>query len=307
MTRYKIIANPVACKGRATHIIPQIEAELKKYSLDFNMEQTQRPWHASEIAQTAIQEGYDILVAAGGDGTINEVINGIMASKNAGKGSAALGVIPIGQGNDFGFSMGLPLGFEESCKNLASGYRRWIDIGHIEGSPSPKPRYFGNGIGIGFDARVAYKASHVRLVGFWAYLYGALHTLAFNYHAYMTQVGLDSETLTDKLAMVSIMNGTRLGGGFMMAPDGKPDDGLFNLNIIHDVNRPTILYLITRFMKGSQYGHWAVKNIQSKKVHVKALEGELPTHGDGEVLSTDSKEITIELLPRQIELISPVL
>jgi diacylglycerol kinase (ATP) len=306
MTRYKIIANPTACKGGAKNVIPNIEAELKKYSLEFDIEYTQKPWDASEIAQKAIQQGYDIIVAAGGDGTINEVINGIMQSKNAGKGSAALGVIPIGQGNDFAFSMGLPLIFEESCKNLAIGQRRWIDIGYIEGNPTPKPRYFGNGIGIGFDARVAYKASHVRLVGFWAYLAGALHTLAFNYHAYQTQVDLDTESVTNKLAMVSVMNGTRLGGGFMMAPDGKPDDGLFNLNIIQDVNRPTILYLITRFMKGTQYGHWAVKNIQSRKVVVKALEGELPTHGDGEILSTDSKEIKIELLPKQIELISPV-
>lgn len=100
------------------------------------------------------------------------------------------------------------------------------------------------------------------------------------------------------------MNGIRLGGGFMMAPNGSPDDGFFDICIAHQVSRPQMFVLIQRFLAGTQEKHQAIQIIRSSKVKVTALDGELPAHGDGETISIDSKELSIELLPKQLVLVT---
>ncbi|MEA3439934.1 MAG: diacylglycerol kinase family lipid kinase, partial [Chloroflexota bacterium] len=103
--------------------------------------------------------------------------------------------------------------------------------------------------------------------------------------------------------MVSIMNGRRMGGGFMMAPQGLSDDGVLDLIIAREVSRPQIFALVVRFMQGTQATHEAIQTAQSQHVTVTAVEGLLPAHTDGETLCTEGTELTIELLPHQIELI----
>ena len=103
MTRYKIIVNPVSGRGAGESAIPTIERRLREYSLDHHLVCTERPGHASELARKAAADGYDVVVAVGGDGIANEVLNGLMLAKNAGEGMAVLGLIGLGRGNDFAF------------------------------------------------------------------------------------------------------------------------------------------------------------------------------------------------------------
>ena len=103
--------------------------------------------------------------------------------------------------------------------------------------------------------------------------------------------------------MVSIMNGRRMGGGFMMAPDGKPDDGLLNLCIAKEVGRLKLFALMGRFMKGTQATHQAIITDQTKKIKITALEGILPAHSDGETLCEEGKELTVELLSSQLDIL----
>jgi diacylglycerol kinase (ATP) len=114
-----------------------------------------------------------------------------------------------------------------------------------------------------------------------------------------------SEALTQPALMVSVMNGRRLGGGFMMAPEGQIDDGLFDLTIADQVDRATIFALILRFMKGSQVGHPAIKMVQAPKVTVTAEQGSLPAHADGETLCQAGESLQMEILPQALEVIIP--
>ena len=305
MMRYKIIVNPTSGRGTGERSIPQIEALLGSSGLDFDLVRTERPWHAVALAQQAVADGYDVVVSAGGDGTANEVINGLMSAKESGTGTAAMGVLTVGRGNDFAFSMGIPNNLEAGCHVLAQNQRRTVDIGRVTGGLFPEGRYFGNGLGIGFDAVVGFEALKLkRLHGFASYIVAALKTIFLYFRAPMMRIEMDDKEITLPALMVSAMNGIRQGGGFMMAPKGSPDDGLFDVCIARQVSRPQMFVLIQRFMAGTQEDHEAVQIIRSSKVAVTALEGALPAHGDGETICTDGTELTMELLPRQLEVIT---
>jgi diacylglycerol kinase (ATP) len=305
MLRYKIIVNPISGRGTGERSIPQIEHYLSAAGLDYDLVQTQRPWHAPELAQQAVSEGFNVVVAAGGDGTANEVINGLMMAKKTGLGTAAMGVLSVGRGNDFAYSMGFPADLETCCQTLVKNYRRTIDVGQVAGGLFPDGRYFGNGLGIGFDAVVGFEALKLkRLHGFASYIVAALKTIFLYFQAPIVKVNLDGEEYTLPALMVSIMNGVRQGGGFIMAPQGSPDDGMFDVCIARQVSRPQMFALIPRFMAGTQEQHEAIQIIRAANVVVTALEGVLPAHGDGETICIDGNELRVELLPQQLELVS---
>jgi YegS/Rv2252/BmrU family lipid kinase len=304
MTKHKIIANPISGRGTGERSIPIMMELLQNHQLDFDLVRTERPWHAAELAQEAAESGYECVVAAGGDGTANEVLNGLMTAKAAGIENVAMGILSVGRGNDFAFSMGIPTELADGCNTLARGKRRAIDVGRVVGGLHPEGRYFGNGVGIGFDAVVGFEALKMtRLHGFVSYLVAALKTILLYPLGPVVRIEYDGRTLSQRALMVSIMNGTRLGGGFMMAPEGKSDDGQFDLCIASQVSRPRILALIPRFMAGTQATHPAIDTAQTQSISITAVEGVLPAHADGETLCTDGNQLLLELLPRQIELV----
>ena len=148
--RYKVIINPTAGKGRAGTLLPEVENSLKRLNLDFEIFTTERVWHAAELASEAGREGFTVVVAGGGDGTVNEVINGLMTAKGRGEKIPALAVLSIGRGNDFSFGADIPSNLPDCLEVLNNGKRRLLDVGLIKGGLTQRA-YFGNGIGIGFD------------------------------------------------------------------------------------------------------------------------------------------------------------
>lgn len=303
--RYKIIVNPISGRGTGEQSIPLIEKYLGEAGLDFDLVRTERSWHAPELAKQAVVDGFDVVVAAGGDGTVNEVINGLMMAKDSGLGTATMGVLGIGRGNDFVFSMGIPPELEKSCQTLAQNHRRTIDIGRVTGGLFPEGRYFGNSLGIGFDAVVGFEALKLkRLHGFASYVVAALKTIFLYFNAPMVQIDLDDKTITMPAIMVTVMNGIRQGGGFIMSPDGVPDDGVFDVCIVRQVSRPQMFVLMQRFMAGTAEEHEASQILPASKVVVTTMDGTLPAHGDGETICVDGKKLSIELLPQQLELIT---
>jgi YegS/Rv2252/BmrU family lipid kinase len=305
MTRYRIIANPAAAKGTAEHAIPQIERALTECGLDFDLVRTERPWHAAGLAQEAVAAGYDVVVAAGGDGTSNEVLNGLMQAKTTvPTASPAMGVLCIGRGNDFAYGVGIPADLEAGGLALTQGYRRTIDVGRVRGGLYPQGRYFGNGVGIGFDAVVGFEAAKfAHLGGFLGYVVAVLKTVFLYYRAPLVAIEYGDQTLTQPALMVSIMNGRRLGGGFMMAPQGQPDDGLLDLCIAAQVSRTRIFALVPHFMRGTQATQKPISMQRARRVVVAAVEGVLPAHADGETLCVEGRRLEVELLPCQIEII----
>jgi YegS/Rv2252/BmrU family lipid kinase len=305
MTAYKLIVNPVAGRGAGERAIQQIEPVLGQLGLDFDFVRTERPWHAAELAQGAAAQGYDGVVAVGGDGTANEVLNGLMRAKQEAGHTCAMGVLCVGRGNDFAYGVGIPPDLEAGCRVLAQGHRRVIDVGRVIGGLYPEGRYFGNGIGIGFDAVVGFEAAKMtRLHGFASYLVAVFKTVFLYYKAPLTTIEYDGQTLTQPSLMISVMNGQRMGGGFLMAPDGEPGDGLFDLCIVHEVSRARIFGLIPHFLRGTQGTQEPVRSGRTQSVVITAIEGALPAHADGETLCVDGQRLELELLPRQIEIIS---
>jgi diacylglycerol kinase (ATP) len=304
MTRHKIIINPIAGRGAGERAVPLVEQTLQSHNLEFDLVRTERPWHAAELAQQACAGGYDVVVAVGGDGTANEVLNGIMLARQSGK-PTALGVLCVGRGNDFAFGVGAPGGIEDGCRALAQGHRRKIDVGRVVGGRYPQGRYFGNGVGIGFDAVVGFVAAKTRwLTGSASYVVAALETIFLYYRAPLLRIECDGQTLALPALMVSIMNGRRMGGGFMMGPEARPDDGLFDVCIARQVSRARIFTLIPRFMRGTQATHPSIKTMRAQRVVVTAIQGVLPAHGDGETLCTEGQQLTMEVWPRQMDIIS---
>lgn len=303
--RYQIILNPTAGRGIGSDAIDPISKYFNNKSLDYDISLTERPWHAAELAERAARDGFDVVVSAGGDGTANEVLNGLMRAKTAGKGESVLGILCVGRGNDFAFGLNIPVDLETGCDAIISGHTRWMDVGLVSGGLYPDGRYFGNGVGIGFDAVVGFEALKMkRLSGFISYLVAALKTIFLYYQAPKVQISSDGNKLELSTLMISVMNGRRMGGGFMMAPDAHPDDGLFNVCIAKQVSKAGVFALIPRFMQGSQNSHPAILTKQTRKIQIRALEGSLPAHSDGETLCIDGNLLKIELLPKQIQVIS---
>ncbi|HTX79514.1 MAG TPA: diacylglycerol kinase family protein [Longilinea sp.] len=303
MPKYKIIINPIAGKGAGARLAPEIQAELTRLGLNFDTVQTERPGHGIELARQAAADGYDVVVAAGGDGTSNEVLNGLMQARNAGDGNPALGVLPIGRGNDFAFSMHIPTDWKAAALTLKNDVKKPLDVGLAKGERYPEGRYFGNGVGIGFDAVVGFVAAKSRLSGILSYLVAAIKTISLYFNAPTIRLELDDQTITQPFLMVSIMNGRRMGGSFMMAPQSKNDDGLFDLCLAGQVSRMGIVTLIPKFMSGTQAGHPAIRYVQTRKLTATAMDGTLPAHADGETLCEEGHELYIELFPRQLDLI----
>lgn len=306
MTRYLILVNPTAGRGNGEKMYPVIEQRLQAAGLDFEMRRTERVGHASQMAAEAQAGGWEVVVAVGGDGTANEVIDGLLRARRDGQDGPAMGLIPVGRGNDFSFGVGIPHDLEAACQILATGQRRWIDVGYVIGGDYPQGRFFGNGVGIGFDAVVGFEALKLkRLSGFPSYIVAALKTIALYFNAPMVQIEMDDQNLTQPALMVSIMNGRRMGGGFMMAPEGMIDDGRFDLCIAGQVSRPGIFLLLPRFMQGSQAGHPAIQMARSARVRVTAVNGSLPAHADGETLCVKGQQLELQILPKRLEMILP--
>jgi diacylglycerol kinase family enzyme len=195
--RYKIIVNPVAGRGDGERVISQVERMLSGYGLDFDLVRTERPWHASDLAQEAVAAGYDSVVTVGGDGTANEVLNGLMRAKQAGAGTCAMGILCVGRGNDFAFGVGIPTDLEAGCQALAQGHRRTMDVGRVVVGLYPDGRYFGNGVGIGFDAVVGFEAVKMTwLHGFPSYIVAVLKTVFLYYKAPLATIEYDGQTIT---------------------------------------------------------------------------------------------------------------
>jgi YegS/Rv2252/BmrU family lipid kinase len=294
-----VIVNPIAGRGAGERVIPRIVRLLREHGLSFDLVRTERPWHAAELARQAVVSGYRTVVAVGGDGTSNEVLNGLMAAREAGEGEAAMGVLCVGTGNDFAYGMGIPLDLEEGCAALARGRTRRVDVGHARGF-----RYFGNGIGIGFDAAVNVVASRLRrLRGFLVYLIAVLRTLLFYYRAPLTRIELDDQTLEQPALMISVMNGRRMGGGFLMTPFSRPDDGLFDLCIGKKMSQLEMLSFVPRFMKGTQVGDPRVTMARSRRVRVTVRDGTQVVHADGETLALDVRELDLEVIPQALSVV----
>lgn len=307
MKKKCIIVNPAAGKGSAKKLVPEIEAILDRLGIDYDVKYTEYPGQGIRLAEEACAGEYEIVVAVGGDGTANEIINGMMQAKHSGASLPSLAVLPVGRGNDFSFGMGIPQELEAACQLLADNKTRRIDIGLVKGGDYPDGRYFGNGVGIGFDTVVGFEAAKLPsfISGIPGYLIAAVKTIFLFFNAPTIHLDIDGVVLEQPCILVSLMNGRRMGGSFMFAPDSKSDDGILNLCIAGQVSRLQILGLFPKVMSGTQESHPAIKMPTGKSIKIKALTGTLPVHADGETICVAGHELEVDVLPQALNLVCP--
>jgi diacylglycerol kinase (ATP) len=303
--KFKFIVNPIAGQGAGKLALPQIDRMTREKSMDCDIICTEHAGHAIELAKNAATSGCEIVIAVGGDGTSNEVLNGLMQAWNQGDRNTKMGIIGIGRGNDFAYGFGIPPGLENGFQVILNGKHRFMDVGQVVGGDYPQGRYFGNGVGIGFDAVVGFEALKLtHLHGFLNYIVAALRTIFLFFNAPLMQIEFDENIITQPFLMVSIMNGRRMGGGFMMAPVASTDDGLLDLCIVGQLSRIGILTMIPRFIKGTQATQPQVKTGRAAKIHVVALKGILPVHADGETICKAGGELKLEIIKQPLEIVT---
>lgn len=303
-TRMLVILNPIAGKGRAGERRAEIESRLAAKGLRFELRRTSRPGHAAEMAEAAAAEGFGTVIAAGGDGTVNETINGLMAAKAARGSASALGVLSVGRGNDFSYGADLPGDLEACVDTLAAGRRRPMDVGIVRGGDFPLGKHFGNGIGVGFDTIVGLEAAKMKRVhGFMAYVFGALRTFVMYPEAPEITISWDGRSMSLASHQVSIMNGKRMGGTFFMAPWAENHDGFLELCMAGRMTRGQMVGLMARYTKGSQAEDPLITTAAAPRFTIDSPGGGLVVHADGETVCVDGRALDVECLPGALEII----
>jgi diacylglycerol kinase (ATP) len=310
MPRIQVILNPIADRGHARELEPQIKALLSAHG-DFGWVETSRPGEATELAMRARDDGCDIVVAAGGDGTAQEVINGLIAGSRDDQVCGTLGLIPIGSGNDFAWMMGVapgkrqtrgPQGIQDAVRKLFAAKTHVIDVGSVC-DQAGHCCYFGNGVGIGFDGIVNIESRKIKRVrGFLMYTLAVLRTMLLYYRAPQAVLELDGQRVEQPLLMLSVANGRRYAGGFYVTPQAEADDGQFDVCIVDQLSRLQMLGLIPKFMNGTQAGSSHVRMTRARRVVVSCDMG-YAVHADGEIFATSARTLTMQILPHKLRVV----
>ncbi|MDP8227458.1 MAG: diacylglycerol kinase family lipid kinase [Candidatus Celaenobacter polaris] len=294
---YKIILNPFAGKGKAFKCVRTIEKYFTKFNMPYEIVLTNCSRQAIDFAHEAVIQGVENIIAAGGDGTINEVVNGIM--KSGYPENVNLGVIPIGGGNDFAKNLDLPYKLLDIVQIIKDNHIQLVDIGQIE------DYYFINTLGVGFDAQVAISYTKNKwLNGFPGYIYAVMKALIRKDSYYVT-VTINGETFTQDALFVTVGNGICCGSRFYLTPDAKIDDEEFDFCIIDKLSRRKIMKFIPKAVKGTHTELAAAHMYKGKEILIEA-QRELPLYLDGEIpFIKDKKHIHVKILPHRIQLITP--
>ena len=293
-----LIVNPTAGRGRAGRSVPEIRRLLGPGAAHWVWRYTRGRGDATRLAREAAESGAGRIVAVGGDGTLHEVVNGVLGTE------AAVGLIPFGTGNDFARALGLYGSLETACRAAAAGRVRRIDIGVIEGEGTGGPRHFLVLTGTGYDAHTARTVNEgVRhLSGALAYVWGAVLTLR-TFEPFRLTLTLDDGPPRRVRAMfASFANAETTGGGMRIAPGAAVDDGCLDICLVEAVPKATLLYQLTQVFAGRHVAHPAVTMLRARTVSVEA-DPPQPLLIDGEVCGTTPARVT--LLPGALPFLAP--
>ena len=298
MTAIRFVVNPAAGKGKGALAREAIERAMAPTGLPFDVVVTMAPGDAACLARRAADEGVATVVAVGGDGTVHEVANGLLAAGRP----AALGIVPTGSGNDFARALGVPPEVAAACPRLAEGKTRWIDVGRVAADGGP-PRVFLNGVGVGFTAAVAIEARRFRwLTGLPLYVVALLWALAVRFATPLATVRGDGFERRTRVTFVEACNGKWEGGGFHLAPNGDPGDGLLDVIVLEAVPRLTFLRLLPAFINGTHARSASVETCSSTRLEVE-LERAVPVQADGETIALAARRVVVELQPSALAVV----
>lgn len=282
--RLSLICNDNAGRGGVAKHLPEVIAKLTERDLEFELLHTNEPGHATELARAALASGTRLIVAVGGDGTVHEVVNGMITDDSATYPDAALGVVAAGTGCDFIRTFGIPSLAPHAVAHLDGPESFPIDLGKVTffKDGAEQVRYFANVAEAGLGATVAERATHLPgWLGPMKY-FAAFWTTIFGAHIATVSVDLVDRTYDGPMINLVVANGQFYGGGMKVAPKAAPTDGLLDVQIQHTSKREAIA-LIPKIFKGTHVPHREIDEAKRVRVSVTS-DTPIPVEADGEVL-----------------------
>lgn len=297
-----LIINPNASKGKGRSKAKEIKALFQEKGRECTVAYTRERGHAESLAHRGAVYGYSMIVAAGGDGTVNEVASGILRS---GK-DIPFGIIPIGRGNDFAWIAGIPMKTKEAVELIVRGNVSRIDVGLCRGDAHPEGMYFLNGAGFGFEPMVNFRAMEYKhLNGMPSYAVAFIYLLRHLPKPYDITLKIDGNEQQLMTQQISICNGRRMGSAFMMAPKARIDDGLFDVMYTkHPIQRKGLMKAVLEFFRGAHVNDtelFAYTN--ARNVEIISADPVVESHCDGEVFSRTGLRFSITILPSALGLV----
>jgi YegS/Rv2252/BmrU family lipid kinase len=297
MTSYLFVVNPNARNGEIGKLWPKVESEIKNQNFDFSVELTKEPLHAIDIARDQGKD-FDCIVATGGDGTVNEVANGVYEIDKI------FGVLPLGNGNDYAFGHKYDDDYMRSLKILTD--MKTLDLGVGIARSEDNERYFVNIVdtGVGATISVSSFTEAKWLRGFVKYYYLALKGVA-KYRLVPSRIQIDDQDeIKIKLVIMAVGFGNRFGGGFNVLPDNYAFREDFNIVIAGDVKKLYQFYLLNVLKPGKHVGKKGVNFYNGKKISIE-VDKPLPIEVEGEIVSFGAQSIEFEVAPKRIKTVVP--
>jgi diacylglycerol kinase (ATP) len=296
------ILNPYANRGTAGRRKDEAMAALRKAGLDVELRVTERPGHGTELAYRAVLDGHSSVIAAGGDGSISEVVNGmIRAADEAGTDVPPIGILPLGSANDLMDNLKLPERLDEAANVIATGRTRRLDLGQVNG------RYFDNNSAVGLEPSISLIQQRIRHVhGTPRYILATLRGIVRN-PSWTMDLEWDGGEYSGPITAVTVGNCARTGGIFYVTPHADPFDGRLTFAFAYMPTRRQLLRVLprtTRPGRGSWVEHPSVREVHTPWLKIRA-EQPTPLHADGEILSPNVHDVEYRVIPGRLPIFMP--
>jgi len=305
LNKYLFLVNPAAGKGKALKTVPVIEKYFKEIgNSEYEIILSQAPKHLIDIAKRSCNHDFTHIIAVGGDGTVNEIINGLEINSNI-----YFALLPVGSGNDFARSLHLPKDVISNLKLIlnADAIIKSVNITEVDiidyNSTISSKTFIINSLGIGFDALVADLNQKNKIFsGLLSYIVAVLYAIS-SYRAICIELLINNQKINGSKLLIAVGNGKTSGGGFFLNPDAEIDDDLLDICIIDSLTKlnmirhlPKALLNKIKEVKEVSLHRFTTANISLKKPCL--------VHGDGEIISRNAVGITIKLLKDKIKVIT---
>lgn len=292
-----VIVNPTSGNGSSKRKWPKIKALLLDYDFQFEFAFTEHENHSSELVQQAIENGFLNLICVGGDGTLHNIVNGIMNQTKVTSNQINVGMIPIGTGNDWVRTHNIPNDFEKAVQLIKNRKKLTQDLGKIQFlNEKRKPVYFNNLAGVGFDGFVVSKVHKYKHFGVLAYVTGAIIGL-FSFKNFKTKIKVESKEINTKSLMVLVGLCQYSGGGMQLTKEANPFDGFFDISIVKNIGKLNIVRNLSKMFNGKIANHKQVEILKSDSITITIDESNLPfIQADGELIGKGN--IMVSIVPK---------
>lgn len=308
MAKTLVILNPVSGNGAAAKVAPAIQAALRAGGLDFDWVETRARAEGTALAEKAKRDGYEKIIAIGGDGIVHEIVNGLMRGSHAAP-VGTLGVIPAGNGNDFAKMFPLGPDWREAVQRVLANRTRWFDVGKVTGDiPAPgidtNVHYFDNGLDTGFGALAAMHSATLPsfMKGTVKYL-GAIVKALTNFYNPRVKINFANyPPLEQTTIMLCASIGQCYGNAFWLTPTAQVDDGLLDVMVGAQMGRGEILSFVPRMMNKTHVGDPRLQFFKTTRLVIESPDP-LPVELDGEIPFVAAHRLEIEILPKRLQVI----